>query len=232
MSLNAPLPEYLDRPIAFQRAYVSITGSITAALMLSQAVYWSTRTTDPDGWFFKTQVEWEEETGMTRTEQETARRKLENLGLMSEDKRGVPCRVHYRVENIKLLDLLKLRYKLVCGKPANWIAGKPQTRLQESNKLLITETTSETTASFARFSSSDAEKIYQAYPRHVGKAVAIKAIFKALSTLDYEDPVTALLNRVREFAGSPAGNKGEHTPHPATWFNRNSFLDDPKEWER
>ena len=64
----------LDRPIAFQRAFVKLTDSINAALMLSQAVYWSSRTGDPGGWFWKTQSQWEDETGLTRREQDGARK--------------------------------------------------------------------------------------------------------------------------------------------------------------
>jgi hypothetical protein len=46
--------QILDRPIAFHRCLVRVTKSVAAALMLSQAIYWSNRTKDPDGWFWKT----------------------------------------------------------------------------------------------------------------------------------------------------------------------------------
>jgi hypothetical protein len=65
-----------DRPIAFQRPFVELTGSVTAALFLSQAYYWSSRTTLQDGWFYKTREEWEEETGLTRYELETSTNKV------------------------------------------------------------------------------------------------------------------------------------------------------------
>ena len=77
---------YLDRPIAFQRAFVALGAGITGALLLSQAVYWSRRSGDDTGWFFKTQVDWEEETGLRRAEQETARKRLLTLGVMEEDR--------------------------------------------------------------------------------------------------------------------------------------------------
>ena len=86
------LASMLDRPIAFQRSFVHLGAGITGALMLSQAVYWANRGSDDDGWFFKTQVEWEDETGLSRTEQETARKKLLSLGLMEEARRGIPMR--------------------------------------------------------------------------------------------------------------------------------------------
>lgn len=97
----------LDRPIAFHRCFVTLTGSITAALMLSQAVYWQQRTKHEDGWWFKTRDEWTEETGMSRREQETARRRLRQLGLLHEERRGVPAQLWYRVDEIRLLELLE-----------------------------------------------------------------------------------------------------------------------------
>jgi hypothetical protein len=87
----------LDRPIAFNRAFVDLGVGITGALMLSQCVYWSTRTKNPDGWFYKTQSEWEEETGMNRREQERARKALKSIGVLEEKRRGVPARMYFRV---------------------------------------------------------------------------------------------------------------------------------------
>jgi hypothetical protein len=109
----------LDRPIAFHRAFVTLTGSVTAALMLSQAVYWSRRVAEGrDGWFYKTQDEWQEETGLSRSEQETARKKLKKY--LHCERRGMPAQLYYRVNEDALY--------------ADLIAGKPQTRLQESCK--------------------------------------------------------------------------------------------------
>lgn len=77
------LLKLLDRPITFHRVFVDITGSINAALMLSNAVYWTNRLpNEREGWFHKTREEWTAETGLTRHEQERARANLEALGLM------------------------------------------------------------------------------------------------------------------------------------------------------
>lgn len=142
MNLN----DMLDRPIAFQRAFVSLGAGITGALMLSQAIYWSNRTDNAAGWFYKTMEEWEAETGMTRSEQESARKKLVKAGVLEEMKKGVPCRLFYRVN----MDAVR----------ANLLAETPQSSLQESckqgcrkyaskpagNLRAITETTTEITA--------------------------------------------------------------------------------------
>ncbi|ROL86510.1 hypothetical protein [Pseudomonas protegens] len=137
--------ELLDRPIAFQRAFVTLGVGITGALMLSQAIYWSNRTDDQDGWFYKTMEEWEAETGMTRSEQESARKKLVKVGALQEMKKGVPCRLFYRV-NIEAIranlsaenpqSSLQESCKQGCSKPASKRARKPQA---------ITETTTEIT---------------------------------------------------------------------------------------
>lgn len=137
--------ELLDRPIAFQRAFVTLGVGITGALMLSQAIYWSNRTDDQDGWFYKTMEEWEAETGMTRSEQESARKKLVKVGALQEMKKGVPCRLFYRV-NIEAIranlsaenpqSSLQESCKQGCSKPASKRARKPRA---------ITETTTEIT---------------------------------------------------------------------------------------
>jgi hypothetical protein len=100
------LLDLLDRPIAFQRPFVDLTGSITAALMLSQALYWSRRTKDPSGWFYKSQAEWHEETGLTRREQELARKRLRQLPFWQEQLRGIPATLHFRLDAQALEDVL------------------------------------------------------------------------------------------------------------------------------
>jgi hypothetical protein len=72
--------------------------------MLSQAWYWSNNKAAKarGGWFYKSQEDWEEETGLTRREQETARRKLKERGLLEEKLAGVPATLHFRV-NVEAL---------------------------------------------------------------------------------------------------------------------------------
>lgn len=91
-----------DKPIAFNPIYVKIGCGINGALMLSQLVYWTSRTKNKDGWIYKTHEEWGQETGLTRREQDTARKTLKSLGFLVEKKAGVPCKLHFRVERENL----------------------------------------------------------------------------------------------------------------------------------
>jgi len=118
-----PLDDILDRPIAFQRSFKTITGSTVAALFLSQAWYWQKRSTNPDGFFYKTGEEWTEETGLSRSEQETARRILKEKKILQEKLKSVPATLHYRIDRDRVFELMGIVQ----------FAGKSQTGLQEDH---------------------------------------------------------------------------------------------------
>ena len=151
------LTKILGSPIAFHRCLAQLAGSVTSGLMLSQAVYWTDRTKDPEGWFWKTQDEWYEETMLSRKEQESARRRLREIAfqgksLWQEQLRGVPAKLYYRVD-IDILECL-LRADQYAQ---NGQSSMPQTDILESPKgaykndqkghtLIGTETTTEITS--------------------------------------------------------------------------------------
>ncbi len=141
------------RPIAFHRSLVSLTGSVTAALMLGQACYWDERTDDPEGWFWKTRDEWEDETGLTRWEQEAARRKLREHGFLQEKLAGVPARMYYRVDFEAIAQAYrKSSHQPVGGKTSNKKEAKPPTGRRKNLKHykgateITPKTTTKTTA--------------------------------------------------------------------------------------
>lgn len=73
-----------------------------------------------------------------------------------------------------------------------------------------------------------AEDIYQAYPKHVAKADAIKAIQKAMKKVEPQ----RLLDAVTAYAKAVAGSDAQFIPYPASWFNSERYSDDPKTWGR
>jgi len=104
----------IDQPIiAFNRAYVDVVGSVNAALMLSQAVYWTKVMKKmpgrKDGFFFKTMREWKKETGLTADQQVTARKCLRNQKFWKERKKGIPCKLWFRVDEKQLGEVLKIK---------------------------------------------------------------------------------------------------------------------------
>lgn len=138
--------EFIDRPIAFQRSLVRITGSVCGALLLSQAIFWHLRTDAEDGSFFKTAAEWEEETGMKRYELERAKKDCEKF--LKTKLAGIPAKTFYFLDVEAIEEAIKAAQtslQNVCKLDCRTSANKSAERLQSSN----TETTSETTAESA-----------------------------------------------------------------------------------
>jgi hypothetical protein len=98
--------ELLDRPIAYHRVFAEMAGSVTAGVFLSQAVYWSRRTSDPSGFFYKSRDQWTAETFLTRSEQETARKALRLIGVLIEKRGGEDNRLYFRIDAERLTELL------------------------------------------------------------------------------------------------------------------------------
>jgi hypothetical protein len=81
-----------------------------AGTFLRQLVYWIGKKHDPEEWIYKTLSEMEEETGLSRKQQEKTRKILRTAGVLEEVKRGIPCRVWYRVDLEALLGVMETPY--------------------------------------------------------------------------------------------------------------------------
>lgn len=78
---------------------------------------------------------------------------------------------------------------------------------------------------------AQAEAIYKAYPRHVDKPPALRAIRRAVAKFGYD----FILERTRQYAACVASWPRQDTcfvPYPATFFNRHRFNDNPSTWLR
>lgn len=71
-----------DNVLTIPRLYVSLVKSHRAALLLSQSVYWSTRSHAGEGWFWKSYSEWRKELGLNQHAVETCVKLLKAKGLM------------------------------------------------------------------------------------------------------------------------------------------------------
>jgi hypothetical protein len=78
-----------------------------AGILLRQLVYWVGKEHDREGWIYKTQVEMEQETGLSRRHQEKARNILVSQGVLKERKKGVPRKLWYWVDLEALLDMME-----------------------------------------------------------------------------------------------------------------------------
>lgn len=105
---GAAVAELLGPALAFHRTLAGIAGGVNAGLLLSRALH-ITRVQSkmrPDGWIGRSMMQWMRELGLTRREQEVARRELTKIGVWEECVRGIPPRVFVRVKMRCLMTLL------------------------------------------------------------------------------------------------------------------------------
>lgn len=89
--------------LTIPRPYLSIcANNHIAALLLSQIIYWSDRTNDPDGWFAKSAAEWENELGISTYQCSRATKVLKPFGLQTKLKKSSfhegAATLHYRID--------------------------------------------------------------------------------------------------------------------------------------
>lgn len=110
-------------------------------------------------------------------------------------------------------------------------SSKAKAKIEQCSTILESESESESDKRSAQKKPKrkDAEKIYEAYPRKIGKAGAVTSILKALTKIDFE----GLMESVQAYAaavGDLDSENRKYVPHPATWFNQERWHDDRREW--
>jgi hypothetical protein len=114
------LAELLGPSVAFHRALVDVAGSVHAGLMLSRALHLTRMQVRRrvDQWIVSSAARWFEELGLTRREQETARRDLVQAGLWEERLRGIPPSLVARIRVdwllARLADDIAMSRRLAC----------------------------------------------------------------------------------------------------------------------
>jgi hypothetical protein len=223
----------LGRSISYHLVFARITGKVKAGLMLSQMFYWTGRGSR-DGWFYKTQMEWTAETGLSRDEQENVRALLKSLGFLEEKRKGVPGKMHFRLQIESIVRAIE-RLQFEHGTEAMPNVGEPDSAVRERTDLessqppinnalnpqYITESTSEikteSTSENKKRLLSDSERIYVHYPRKEGRRPALFEIDRALrrlvlgesgSLMSKQQAFEYLTDRTSLYGRSPAGRAG------------------------
>ncbi len=91
--------------IAVRRPFVAFTGTLEAAMLLDQLLYWTSRSV-MGGWIAKSDAEFQEELCLTRYSVRAARDRLVKMGIIETDVRrfnNFPTQ-HYHVRMDKLLE--------------------------------------------------------------------------------------------------------------------------------
>lgn len=145
----------LGRPVAFYPGLAKHVGGVNACLFVCQLLYWSDRT-DSEMGVYKTAEEWTRETGLSYKEQATARRKLRELGLITEIEKRLEHKIYYLLDVDTLNTLIE---------SANTPTGQPRkshraVRGGPEGGFVHTEITTETTAETKPSLSDDISEVF------------------------------------------------------------------------
>lgn len=91
---------------SFQARCVKKFGAV-AGICVRQLVFWAGKGMDPEGWIYKSEEEWELETGLGRRGLREARKVLTGCEVLEEKRQGLPCRLFYRVNLETLTEVLE-----------------------------------------------------------------------------------------------------------------------------
>jgi hypothetical protein len=95
-----------NRIIGYSPDLARIVGGATIGLYLNQLLFLSDKGHNPEGWIYKSEAEMGKETGLTKREQQTARRKLLGLGVIAIMRGGWKNTYHFKVIWEKLYQLI------------------------------------------------------------------------------------------------------------------------------
>ncbi len=95
-----------NRVVGYSPDLARIVGGATTGLFLSQLLFLSDKGHNPDGWVYKSEAEMGKETGLTKREQQTARRKLLALGVIAIMRGGWKNTYHFKVLWEKLYQVI------------------------------------------------------------------------------------------------------------------------------
>src|SRR5918996_939557 len=86
-----------NRTVGYSPDLARAVGGATTGLFLSQLLFLSDKGANPDGWVYKSEAEMGRETGLTKREQQTARRKLLTLGVIQIMRGGFKFTYHFKI---------------------------------------------------------------------------------------------------------------------------------------
>jgi hypothetical protein len=95
-----------NRVVGYSPDLARIVGGATTGIYFSQLLFLSDKGANLEGWVYKSEAEMGQETGLTKREQQTARRKLLSLGVITIMRGGWKNTYHFKVIWEKLYQMI------------------------------------------------------------------------------------------------------------------------------
>ena len=122
------------RVIAYRPNLARLFGGVIAEIFFEQIFYWQDKS-DSELGVYKTQEELEIETGLSRKEQETARKLLREKGVLIETHKRLEHRMYYKIDCEKLDELLA-----TSANDTNEHSRMPESDIREGDKVAFVNT--------------------------------------------------------------------------------------------
>ena len=122
------------RVIAYRPNLARLFGGVIAEIFFEQIFYWQDKS-DSELGVYKTQEELEIETGLSRKEQETARKLLREKGVLIETHKRLEHRMYYKIDCEKLDELLA-----ALANDTNEHSRMPKSDIRECDKVTFVNT--------------------------------------------------------------------------------------------
>lgn len=122
------------RAIVYRPNLARLFGGVVAEIFFEQIFYWQDKA-DPVLGVYKTQEELEIETGLSRKEQETARKLLREKGVLIETHKRLEHRMYYKIDCEKLDELLA-----ALANDTNEHSRMPKSDIREGDKVAFVNT--------------------------------------------------------------------------------------------
>ena len=122
------------RSIAYRPNLARLFGGVVAEILFEQIFYWQDKA-DPVLGVYKTQEDLEFETGLSRKEQETARKLLREKGVLIETHKRLEHRLYYKID-LDALDALLA----TLGNETKEHSRMPESDIREGDKVAFVNT--------------------------------------------------------------------------------------------
>ncbi len=87
----------VGRCVGYYPLIAMALGSVKTGIFICQLLYWQERG-EKGEWIYKSRKQMEEETGLSREEQDTAKRLLKRLKIIETKRAGIPATTHYKID--------------------------------------------------------------------------------------------------------------------------------------
>ncbi len=104
---------FSKKPVLYIGGLGNVLG-VNAGVLLSQLLYWDGKGKDKTGWVYKTAADIQAETGLTRSNQETAIKRLLKYEIIDYKLAQVPAKRHFKI-NLEILQNVLPSLKESCN---------------------------------------------------------------------------------------------------------------------